>query len=806
MMKHLVRFACLAILILGLALTSSAADKTLKVLQKFTHESMIGYNGNISFADVNGDGSKDIVARYKKNQKAYVGIWLWRGTKFSDSVDCFINLGYVVEPNVETGDLNNDGMADLAILSQYSLSHPPKIIFGRATWPDTILTPDLKCQAVIDTAFEAQGQYSSMAIGDFNDDGFGDVCYQIQGNDVTGDYAGLYGSMLAVYFGGAAMDSVADFVYKGGHSYRIGGTGNTIIPRYFSPWHMDVGDFNGDGKMDLLTSGWNAYSSINTYNFKGAMQSMYNCGSGLIFLGGSNFATSNRPDVILMASDNWLRYTTPTQYLWLGYSVYNAGDVNGDGLQDISLPGWYMDIALIFKGNNLWTKATSDTTVLVVRDELASYTKNRFDFSAYADQHGVNLSSIGDVNGDGLDDLASTRNFFGGYAAEERGIRLFFSNAGRTGPVTPDYESSEYVQVMPGSVDFDHDGMQEFLAFDVDQQLSVLKVNPVSITSAVDVPFDQGGNIRLSFLASVDNDVVSTPYFSIWEAAPMDAVGSALQGSPALLTKDFKGKASMPASTLGGSFRWEWMKNVPAQLMANYAVSVPTLYDSSEATNGRHYFMVIAHTDDPNVFFTSEIDSGFSVDNLAPAKVSGLAASVVDSKVQLRWAANPEPDLKQYVIYKSTTANIGDEAPVYATTTGTSYSDPVALGTAPAYYVIRAQDVHGNLGTKSNEIAATITGVEMTDYSVPTAYALRQNYPNPFNPTTTIEYALKQAGNVTIRVMNLLGQEVATIESGMRAAGTYKVVFDASSLPSGMYLYQIRSGNFVDVRRMMLLK
>ncbi len=186
-----------------------------------------------------------------KAPSSLVGIWLWRGVKFSDSVDCRIEIGTTVEPNVQAGDLNGDGMADLAILSQYSSYHPPKIVFGRATFPDTITAPDLRCQTVNDPGFESQAQYSSMAIGDFNADGFGDLCYQIQGNDTTGGGA-LYGSMLVVYFGGSPMDSVADFVYKGGTAYPITGTTATIVPRYFSPWHMDVGDFNGDGKMDLL--------------------------------------------------------------------------------------------------------------------------------------------------------------------------------------------------------------------------------------------------------------------------------------------------------------------------------------------------------------------------------------------------------------------------------------------------------------------------------------------------------------------------------------------------------------------------
>lgn len=78
-MKHIVRITCLAILILSVVLTSAAADKTLKELQKFTKEGNIGINGVIVFADVNGDGYKDIVARYTKSNKQIGGIWLWRG-------------------------------------------------------------------------------------------------------------------------------------------------------------------------------------------------------------------------------------------------------------------------------------------------------------------------------------------------------------------------------------------------------------------------------------------------------------------------------------------------------------------------------------------------------------------------------------------------------------------------------------------------------------------------------------------------------------------------------------------------------
>ena len=90
--------------------------------------------------------------------------------------------------------------------------------------------------------------------------------------------------------------------------------------------------------------------------------------------------------------------------------------------------------------------------------------------------------------------------------------------------------------------------------------------------------------------------------------------------------------------------------------------------------------------------------------------------------------------------------------------------------------------------------------------ALPRTYTLSQNYPNPFNPGTVITYALPEAGPVTLRVYNVLGQEVATLVDGYRAAGTYRVAFDATTLRAGVYLYVIEAGGQVTARRMTLLK
>jgi hypothetical protein len=98
------------------------------------------------------------------------------------------------------------------------------------------------------------------------------------------------------------------------------------------------------------------------------------------------------------------------------------------------------------------------------------------------------------------------------------------------------------------------------------------------------------------------------------------------------------------------------------------------------------------------------------------------------------------------------------------------------------------------------------TSVDSQDGSMPEVFSLAQNYPNPFNPSTTIQYSIAAATHVTLKVYNLLGEEVMTLLDQSQRAGSYSIRFDASRLSSGMYFYQLKTAEYVSTKKMILIK
>ncbi|MFC2094786.1 T9SS type A sorting domain-containing protein [Bacteroidota bacterium] len=112
-----------------------------------------------------------------------------------------------------------------------------------------------------------------------------------------------------------------------------------------------------------------------------------------------------------------------------------------------------------------------------------------------------------------------------------------------------------------------------------------------------------------------------------------------------------------------------------------------------------------------------------------------------------------------------------------------------------------------NLDEKSWAVFTITTAVgDDAGSGVPDAFELFPNYPNPFNPSTTIYYALPEAGNVELIVYDVLGNEVSTLVNEEKPAGINEVEWNASNVPSGVYFYRLSADGFVQTRKMMLMK
>ena len=134
--------------------------------------------------------------------------------------------------------------------------------------------------------------------------------------------------------------------------------------------------------------------------------------------------------------------------------------------------------------------------------------------------------------------------------------------------------------------------------------------------------------------------------------------------------------------------------------------------------------------------------------------------------------------------------------------------------TAGEYYLRLVTSVNGNTSYALSNIynlnttlaKKNFNQVNFTGSEIPATYDLSQNFPNPFNPSTTIRYQIPQDGIVTLKIYDILGSEVASLVNEEKIAGKYEVNFNASSLASGVYIYKIQAGSFINSKKMILIK
>lgn len=189
--------------------------------------------------------------------------------------------------------------------------------------------------------------------------------------------------------------------------------------------------------------------------------------------------------------------------------------------------------------------------------------------------------------------------------------------------------------------------------------------------------------------------------------------------------------------------------------------------------------------------------------SVIPVEMVSFSADVTSSSVALSWITATETnnqgfEVERQIVGASQWMNVGYVPGNGSTTEIHQYSFTDNLVPTGKYmYRLKQIDYNGSY-TYSKIIEAEILPVS--------DFALFQNYPNPFNPGTKITYSIPYLSFVTLKVFNVLGNEVATLVNGEKPDGTYEIEFDGNNLPSGIYFYHLKAGSFIDTKKMILLK
>jgi hypothetical protein len=188
---------------------------------------------------------------------------------------------------------------------------------------------------------------------------------------------------------------------------------------------------------------------------------------------------------------------------------------------------------------------------------------------------------------------------------------------------------------------------------------------------------------------------------------------------------------------------------------------------------------------------------------IIPVELTSFAANVNNNgQVVLNWATATELNNLMFEIERkdenSEFRTIGYVEGAGTTTEPQQYSYiDATVNTGTYTYRLKNVDYDGRYYF-SDPVEVDVQG--------PLSFALNQNYPNPFNPSTNIKFSIPEAGDIKLAVYNIVGEEVAVLINGFTEAGFYSVTFNATSLPSGVYLYKLQSANSVETKKMMLLK
>lgn len=406
---------------------------------------------------------------------------------------------------------------------------------------------------------------------------------------------------------------------------------------------------------------------------------------------------------------------------------------------------------------------------------------------------------------------------------------LYATRVGPTGNIAPGWASDGNIYCSTGTAkfgpapvsdglggmlvawqDYRNLGAGDIYAQRIDRYGALGNAEP-SITAITDVKADQGGHVRLQWNASyldADPDFAIGSYW-IWRQVPATLAASAVRAGARWADdsgEGARGRLFMRAAQADAAYAWEYLSTQLASGFPAYTYVAPTAADSVTGHNPYTLFMVQARAASGNANWSSNPDSGYSVDNLPPLPPAPFTGAYSSGSTHLHWGANLEGDLGSYRVYRGSSSGfVPGPGNRIVEKPDTGYVD---VGPGGSWYKLSAVDVHGN---ESAFVTLSPDGtLNAPGPGLPAALAFAVASANPARDGARFALALPRDAEVIVAIYDAGGRLVESLARGALPAGTHALTWSGRdrsgrAVEAGLYFARAAVEGRVLVRRIALM-